>query len=435
MSLYRRLCPLLLFCVLLLVASFPAGAAPDVPPATAVHVVVAGETLSGIAEKYGVSLSSLLEANSITDPDQLSVGQQLLVPGVMPAVPAPRPASKGASQAETLSEGFTGLHVVAAGDSLTRIAARYKTTAVELARVNGLADANHLIVGQRLLVPGDATMNSRTGVQPQELLEPFVRIETRPDHPKQGDTVLVTVETSEDAVLTGSYEGREVRFLSSGRQHWGLVPVHPMADVGPYDLKIVARVPNKQPATTVWPLWVKAGNFEVEDITLPADRQKLLNRDLIVAENARLAKALSQTDSVPLWRGLFELPLTNPVVSSAFGARRSYNRGPVSSYHEGFDFDAHAGDPVTAAADGQVVMAETLTVRGNAILIDHGLGVHTGYWHLSEIDVKPGQQVKAGETIGKVGGSGLATGPHLHWELRVEDVNVNPEQWTEQTFP
>ena len=74
-------------------------------------------------------------------------------------------------------------------------------------------------------------------------------------------------------------------------------------------------------------------------------------------------------------------------------------------------------------------------MRGNAVIIDHGLGVHTGYWHLSSIKVKPGQMVKPGDLIGLVGTTGLSTGDHLHWELRIGDVPVNPLVWTRRSFP
>jgi murein DD-endopeptidase MepM/ murein hydrolase activator NlpD len=82
-----------------------------------------------------------------------------------------------------------------------------------------------------------------------------------------------------------------------------------------------------------------------------------------------------------------------------------------------------------------VVLAEPLTVRGNAVIVDHGLGVHTGYWHLSRIDVAAGQVVKVGDAIGQVGTTGLSTGSHLHWELRIGDVPVDPMEWTRRTIP
>lgn len=87
-----------------------------------------------------------------------------------------------------------------------------------------------------------------------------------------------------------------------------------------------------------------------------------------------------------------------------------------------------------AAARGRVVFAAPLPIRGNSVIIDHGLGVLSGYHHLSEIAVAVGQQVNAGDVIGRVGATGLATGPHLHWEVIVRGVTVDPLVWTEREF-
>jgi len=423
--LYLVVVLVLLFCV---VVTPPAGANPDMPSGDAVHVVAAGETLGGIAQRYGVSRTALQEANGIADPDQIKIGQQLVIPGV------PSPTVEVESVSENVV-GFTAVHVVAGGETLNRIAAKYGTTSAQLTEVNGLADPNHLFVGQRLLVPGDAGSAIQVGFDGQGLPWPFASVEMRSPEPVQGDTVLVLVETVDDVMLSGSFEGQEIKFAYEGQFHWGLIPIHAMAGLGPYDVRIKATKPDESPVSIVGQIWVKAGEFEVENIILPPDRTKLLDRELILAERARLTEALETTGALPIWGGLFAYPVANPIISSEFGSRRGYNDGPATSYHEGIDFDASEGDPVMAVADGQVVMAETLTVRGIAILIDHGLGVHTGYWHLSEIEVETGQKVKAGDVIGKVGSSGLSTGPHLHWEIRIGQVNVNPKQWARQTFP
>jgi murein DD-endopeptidase MepM/ murein hydrolase activator NlpD len=84
---------------------------------------------------------------------------------------------------------------------------------------------------------------------------------------------------------------------------------------------------------------------------------------------------------------------------------------------------------VTAPADAIVALAEPLQVRGNAVILDHGRGVFTGYWHLSELRVTPGQRVAAGDLLGLVGNTGLSTGAHLHWELRIYGIAVDPMQF------
>ncbi|MGQ9594536.1 MAG: M23 family metallopeptidase, partial [Anaerolineae bacterium] len=138
----------------------------------------------------------------------------------------------------------------------------------------------------------------------------------------------------------------------------------------------------------------------------------------------------AQVSGPPLWRGPFAWPVDRPdAVSAPFGDRRAYGNGPATSFHEGVDFDALAGAPVRAPARGRVVLAEDLWVRGKAVILDHGQGVFSGYWHLSEVEVRPGQWVWPGTLLGHVGSTGLSTGPHLHWEVRVNGVPVNPAQW------
>jgi murein DD-endopeptidase MepM/ murein hydrolase activator NlpD len=90
---------------------------------------------------------------------------------------------------------------------------------------------------------------------------------------------------------------------------------------------------------------------------------------------------------------------------------------------------------VVAPAAGTVVLAEPLVVRGNAVVIDHGAGQYTGYWHLSQLVASAGQSVKPGDLIGLVGTTGLSTGNHLHWEMRLHGVAVDPLQWVQQVFP
>jgi murein DD-endopeptidase MepM/ murein hydrolase activator NlpD len=80
-------------------------------------------------------------------------------------------------------------------------------------------------------------------------------------------------------------------------------------------------------------------------------------------------------------------------------------------------------------------MAEELAVRGNAVVLDHGWGVLTGYWHLSAIEAQVGQKVAQGDLIARIGSTGLSTGAHLHWEMWVGSVNVNPLQWLEPFYP
>jgi murein DD-endopeptidase MepM/ murein hydrolase activator NlpD len=119
----------------------------------------------------------------------------------------------------------------------------------------------------------------------------------------------------------------------------------------------------------------------------------------------------------------------NAPISSPFGGGRSYNGGPVTSHHSGTDFAAPEGVPVHASARGRVAWTGYLATRGESVMIDHGLGVFTGYHHMSQINVVEGHFVERGDVVGLNGATGLATGPHLHWELIIRGVNVDPVFW------
>ncbi|MFK7805733.1 MAG: peptidoglycan DD-metalloendopeptidase family protein [Anaerolineae bacterium] len=155
-----------------------------------------------------------------------------------------------------------------------------------------------------------------------------------------------------------------------------------------------------------------------------------IDSDSIAAERARLFELWEQQSTDYLPTGVFEEPVSGYLYYSSFyGARRSYNGGPYSSYHEGLDFAAYRGTNVYASADGTVALAETLYVRGGAVIIDHGLGVYTGVYHMDSVEVTVGSAVKKGDLLGTVGSTGLSTGPHLHWDLLVNGIWVDPFEW------
>lgn len=185
------------------------------------------------------------------------------------------------------------------------------------------------------------------------------------------------------------------------------------------------------------PLWAQPWQFEdrewaYQDLTLTGGAAQI-TREEIEAERARLFGIWRQVNGGMQWERPFQLPVQNFLTLSAdYGVRRSYNGGPYRSYHEGVDFSAYGGTPVLAPAAGAVVLAENLAVRGGAVIIDHGLGVYTGYYHLSAIHVSAGDPVTPGQIVGEVGTTGLSTGNHLHWDMLVDGIWVDAAAWREQ---
>jgi len=171
---------------------------------------------------------------------------------------------------------------------------------------------------------------------------------------------------------------------------------------------------------------VSAGGFLAEALVLPSRLGYLLHPDVEADENDRLLTAYSIVTPVKYWEGAFKPPISGPL-SSGFGNIRSYpGYGDVITRHTGQDFTAPIGTSVMASANGRVVLSRLMNVHGNNIVIDHGWGVYTEYAHLSQRFVVPGQFVLQGQIIGLSGNTGRSTGPHVHWEVAINDIWVNP---------
>jgi murein DD-endopeptidase MepM/ murein hydrolase activator NlpD len=400
-----------LLAAILIAAQVTLCAAPVQASSPTTYIVQSGDTLSLIAQQYNTTVQALAELNGSVNPNLIYVDQQLLIPS---ATDSPVP--------------LTQIHIVQPGETLIRIASHYGTTVSTLVAANNLSNPSLILAGQRLAIPGFAPS--------APLPSPFVAVELKPRPVIQGQTLAIKVQTDEPVNLAGSLDNRPLTFVGESGQYWALVGIGAMAQVGPYFLELTATDDAGQTVRASELAQVVAGDFATEQIILSPEKSKLLDPALIRAENERLSQVFGIFSRQQVWEGLFRIPLQGPVrVTSAFGTRRSYNSGPPTTYHGGIDYGAEIGTSVLAAGRGRVALAEELIVRGKAVIINHGLGIYSGYYHLSEIAVQAGQEVEQGDLIGKVGSTGLSTGPHLHWEIRVGGVYVDPLQWTRQVFP
>lgn len=163
----------------------------------------------------------------------------------------------------------------------------------------------------------------------------------------------------------------------------------------------------------------------------PVARFTKVNNDMRQANNQALSELRLRTEERILWNGPFR-QLPHSVAEAQYCDYRTYFVGGQSvdrQVHLGFDLAGLSRMPVNAANDGRVIFAAPLGIYGNAIVIDHGVGIQSLYAHLSEIQVKTGQMLKKGDTIGKTGSTGLAAGDHLHFSIQVDGVMVDPNQW------
>jgi len=206
---------------------------------------------------------------------------------------------------------------------------------------------------------------------------------------------------------------------------------------GTYPLRLEATLPDGTQQVFEQMVLVEEAGFGHE--TLVVDRA-YIDPAVTAPEEAQILALVNAVTTERYWNGAFLAPGYFPdCYTSRFGTRRTYIASDHSltleGFHTGLDFCGGSGLPIVAPAAGVVVFAGPLEVRGNATIIDHGWGVYSGFWHQSEILVQVGQRVAAGETIGKVGGTGRVTGAHLHWEIWVNGVQVDPLPWLSEAFP
>jgi murein DD-endopeptidase MepM/ murein hydrolase activator NlpD len=183
---------------------------------------------------------------------------------------------------------------------------------------------------------------------------------------------------------------------------------------------------------------VTTGGYLSEDI--PLNDPSTLDPAVTEPELQNIRSLTTLFSPTRYWSGVFTSPAVDPnCFTSWYGTRRTYrvvnSDIEVPGFHSGLDFCGGEGLQIFAPAPGRVVFAAPLTVRGNATIIDHGWGVYSGFWHQSQTYVNVGDTVEQGQVIGLVGGTGRVTGAHLHWEIWVNGVQVNPLDWLEQPIP
>lgn len=149
--------------------------------------------------------------------------------------------------------------------------------------------------------------------------------------------------------------------------------------------------------------------------------------------NQKVQSLKWNNESCPMWEGRFIEPVKDYRLTSDFGEIRTVN-GKESGRHGGMDFAAPTGTPVFAPAGGRVLFADFIALTGNTVMIEHGMGLKTLYYHMDSIDVKAKDEVKSGDIIGKIGTTGFSTGPHLHFAVAVENVYVNPKSFFENDY-
>jgi len=253
-------------------------------------------------------------------------------------------------------------------------------------------------------------------------------VELSPSTVEQGKVFTVSTQDGGAASnATTAFAGLQYPMLWTGNLWWAVIGVAADFVTGQHEVQLIEDGVMKLPVAV---LTVVDAAFPEELVELEPEQTQLLTDPAAIEEERQLLDAVyAVVTPERLWSGPFVMPAVGPL-GDTFGLRRSFNGGPFSN-HTGVDILAGEGQPVVAANSGRVAFAGELHLRGNSVIIDHGAGVFSGYHHLSQILVVGGQEVAQGEAIGTVGGTGLATAPHLHWEIVVHGVRVDPLPWTQ----
>lgn len=461
--------------VIYLIVVFVLLATTGLQPALAqasgpVYIIQAGDTLSSIAARFNVSLDNLIAANPTINPNNLAIGQELVIPGL---------------------EGITGVletEIVAFGDSLRSLSRRTQVSDENLRKLNRLISPGELYVGISLILPvqeAQRTLNTRISpavgeslfelaiqqgsdpwtlsslnklkgtwsaipgdvlYSPMEgseenatgLPSAFLSASISPLPIVQGSSEVIRVRTQDNINLSALLIDHPLRFFPVADEQVALQGVHALLEPGVYPLRIEATLPDGEKQSFEQMVVVVSGAYLSEEI--PLNDPSTLDPTVTEPEQRNVLAITEPATPTSYWNSIFTSPAVDPnCFTSRYGTRRTYkvinSDIEIAGFHTGLDFCGGEGLQIFAPAPGRVVFAAPLTVRGNATIIDHGWGVYSGFWHQSEILVNVDDVVEQGQVIGLVGGTGRVTGAHLHWEVWVNGVQVNPLNWLDQTYP
>jgi hypothetical protein len=255
-----------------------------------------------------------------------------------------------------------------------------------------------------------------------------VTVTWHPARPQPGDVVWVHVQgAAEGATIEGTLGERPLAFFPYAVGQAAVVGVDVEVKAGPHPWRLAVVEPGQAPRTLSGRLTIQRREFSVQRLTLPTTMVDLdpETERRAVAETERLRAVYRTISPERLWRGRFVRPVAGTEPGTGFGSRRIINGKPRAP-HTGIDFSAERGTPVVAVNSGRVALVGEYFFPGRLVVVDHGLGLHTLYFHLDSIAVAQGDPVDRGQRVGTVGSTGRATGPHLHFGVQVGAARVDP---------
>jgi hypothetical protein len=246
---------------------------------------------------------------------------------------------------------------------------------------------------------------------------------------RQGRVGIVRVSGSDIAEVRAVFQDRLYHFYPDKLGYVGLVSADMDKDIGTYVMQVWITYADGSAERVDQDVEVNYGEFGRSEVTVSASLLPLMEDDVELTEGDKLANIITRFTPERYWQDQGFIAPTDTEIIGWFGAWRLYNE-TYWRRHTGTDYKMGTGTPIIATASGRVMLVETMQIRGNYILIDHGWSVYSGYAHLSQWFVVPGQFVRQGDVIGMSGNTGRSSGAHLHWEMAVGGAWVNPEDFT-----
>ncbi len=429
------------------------------------YIINAGDYLTSVASRFGISYDELIAYNNITDPNYIQPGDEIFLPGLkgitgsiqnieMPLGESLRSLTRRyqmapdallfLNQVSSPSQLYAGYPLLIASSFGDMLNTRRQTigtgkTMLELAVSEGKNPASitglNRLTSASLAVPSDVLLIPNTqSTGPGGLPSPITKLAVKPGNFYQGMTFSIAINADQPIQLSGNFVGHQFNFFEENGTYYSLNGTNAMIDPGYYSLTLTGQYENGQTFEYSQPVYLKDGGYESETLTVQSE---LLSDDLDQQEYDLFASYTTNITPTRMWTGYWATPsyFKDDVYNSYFGTRRSYNGGSYFTFHAGLDFGGGVGTPILAPAAGTVVYQGLLDVHGNTTIIDHGWGVYTVYCHQSEFDVSVGDTVQPNQTIGLVGNTGRSGGAHLHWEVWVNGEQVQPFDWIYYMWP
>jgi len=386
----------------------------------ALHIVKKGETLWTIARQYNLTMDSILTTNNITNPELIYIGQQIKIPSYKNVTATPeknvtnKPVINGNNSNNNINPPKNAepiIYTVKAGDNLWNISRKYGVSVEAIISVNNLKEKDLLSLGQKLEIPaiGGGISKSNQKQEPTIVTYTVVKGDTLWSISRRYDVNMSTIISANNL--------KEISRLSIGQKLKLPITNMDIAKAEGYDQEAAAEeiIYYVKKGESLWSI-SREYNVKLESI--------------IAANNIKDASRISagqqlRIPNVPGARSNicnFIWPVRGRI-TSPYGMRVISGR---KDFHAGIDIGGPTGTNIVAAESGRVSYAGYMRGYGNVIILSHDGGYSTVYGHNSVNLVRKGQYVKRGSIIAKLGSTGNATGPHLHFEIRVSGKPVNP---------